>query len=156
MHSRNRREISRCNSSWEGFLEQKGKNRASGFNLQRSLPVTTSYSSRCLYYWLMRSRAASLTADFLWGPVFTLQSAPEDAVCRQMPKSLPCWHKGADRSLCAHGCIRGLSQMVAGLHLEIKAPPPRSRESGLDPNISVSMSVEKLTLPSPNNELCCC
>ena len=46
--------------------------------------------------------------------------------------------------------------MVAGLCLEIKAPPQRSRESGLYPNISVSMSVEKRTLPSPNNELYWC
>ena len=139
-----------------GIPRVKGDEQSSGFNLQRSLPVVTSYSPCHLYYWLMRSRAASLTADSLWGPVFTLQFAPEDAVCQQMPKSLPCWCKGADRSLCAHGCIRGLSQMAAGLCLEIKAPPQRSRESGLYPNISVSMSVEKRTLPSPNNELYWC
>lgn len=108
-----------------------------------------------LYYWWMRSRAALLTAGSLPAPLFTLQSAWEALsshhrlpspglgdTCQHMPKSLPGWHRGANSSLSASKCVQGLSPMVPGLLLELKDPSPRSKESGLDPSISVFTSMK--------------
>lgn len=137
-----------------------------------------------LYYWLMRSRAESLTVGFLPGSLFwslcqndlpfflaaILQSAKEvlssshqclpcsglSNTCQQVPKIFPFWCRGANMSLCANKYVQGLSQMVAGLHLKMKDFSLRSKGNYLDPRISEFMFVGKKNIQSPNNELYWC
>lgn len=64
MHSRNSKEISRWNSSWEGFLELWGWGRASGWIVEEF----TFGDSHHLCHWLMRS-GTELLSGLLPGPL---------------------------------------------------------------------------------------